>query len=248
MERRDSRENPKIKALCRLLRDRGARREAGLFVCEGAVMLEEARRSGAQIESVFCTEEQAAHVDGSLAGRTYVVGRGAAEKISAVSTPQGIAFTCRIPEPPALRGSRLIALEDVRDPGNVGTVLRTAEALGLDGVVLLGDCADMYSPKTVRASMGSVFRLPVFFETAESLSGYLRENGIPFCAAMLDSSSEPVTALDLRRACVLVGNEAAGVRRETADMCDRRVLIPISGAESLNAAVAAALFMWEMVR
>ncbi|MBR5245471.1 MAG: RNA methyltransferase, partial [Clostridia bacterium] len=147
-----------------------------------------------------------------------------------------------------LTGSRFLALDSLRDPGNMGTILRTADAFGLDGVILLGDCVDVYSPKVVRSAMGSLFNTRLYAMTAEELKSQLDELGIPLYAATLAADSRPVTQLDLKRSCVIIGNEAHGVSAETIACCTGSVIVPIQSAESLNAGVAAGILMWEMRR
>ena len=158
-------------------------------------------------------------------------------------------FTLPLPEyEKTLSGSRFLALDSLRDPGNMGTILRTAAAFGLDGVILLGDCVDVYSPKVVRSAMGSLFSARLYAMTAEKLKTQLDGLDIPLYAATLAADSRPVTQLDLKRSCVIIGNEAHGVSPETIACCTGSVIVPIESAESLNAGVAAGILMWEMRR
>lgn len=244
-----SRENPAVKGVAKLLQNRAQRKKEGLFVSEGFTMLAEALRSGLRPKQVFCLEERLAQLPEGLACPIYAVPAGVLEKLSDVSAPQGVVFTCSIPaEQSTLTGSRFLALDSLRDPGNLGTVLRTADAFGLDGVILLGDCADLWSPKTLRATMGSLFRVPVFRRAPEELAAELRALEVPLFAAVLDAGSKSLLDADLTRACVVIGNEAHGVCQAARDCCDSSLIIPIRSAESLNAAVAAAVFAWEMSR
>ena len=142
-----------------------------------------------------------------------------------------------------------MALDNLRDPGNLGTILRTAEAFGLDGVVLMGDCVDLWAPKTLRSAMGSAFRVPVYrVADAAELKTQLAPLDVPMYAAALHTDSRSVVGTDLKKACVVIGNEAHGVSDATLGICDGSLIIPIHTAESLNAAVAAAVFAWEMSR
>ena len=156
--------------------------------------------------------------------------------ISPAKTPQGVLFTCRapvLPVPETLPGRRYVVLDGVQDPGNVGTVLRTLDAFDADGLLLTGGCADPFGPKTVRASMGAVFRRPVWSVTPEELGDLLRRSGIPLYGAALRPD-----AMDARQ-----------LSREVLDLCDKTVLIPMSPrCESLNAAIAAAVLLWESWR
>ena len=142
-------------------------------------------------------------------------------------------------------------LEDIQDPSNLGTVLRTAEALGIGGVILTRGCCDVYSPKVLRGSMGAVFRLPMaLVETMPPAVNALEHKGFVAMAAVPDREAEPITHVRFSSpSIVLVGNEGNGLKPETIRACQRRVTIPMLGrAESLNASVAASLLMWEMMR
>ena len=243
-----SRENPQIKQVCGLLSAAKKRRKEGLFVCEGFTLLEEALRRGLQPKAVYCLESQA-HRLPKLDCPCALVNQSVLEKLSDVPTPQGVVFTLPLPEQgKTLTGSRFLALDSLRDPGNMGTILRTADAFGLDGVILLGDCVDVYSPKVVRSAMGCVFSIRLYAMTAEELKSQLDGMDIPLYAATLAADSRPVTQLDLKRACVIIGNEAHGVSAETIACCTGSVIVPIQSAESLNAGVAAGILMWEMRR
>lgn len=243
-----SRENPQIKQICGLMSAAKRRRKEGLFVCEGFTLLEEALRRGLQPKAVYCLDSQA-HRLPALDCPCALVSQSVLEKISDVPAPQGVVFTLALPEAgKTLSGSRFLALDSLRDPGNMGTILRTADAFGLDGVILLGDCVDVYSPKVVRAAMGSLFSTRLYAMTAAQLKEQLDGLGIPLYAATLASDSRPVTQLDLKRSCVIIGNEAHGVSSETVACCTGSVIVPIQSAESLNAGVAAGILMWEMRR
>ena len=243
-----SRENPQIKQVCGLLSAAKKRRKEGLFVCEGFTLLEEALRRGLQPKAVYCLESQA-HRLPKLDCPCALVNQSVLEKLSDVPAPQGVVFTLPLPEPgKTLTGSRFLALDSLRDPGNMGTILRTADAFGLDGVILLGDCVDVYSPKVVRSAMGSLFSTRLYAMTAEELKSQLDGMDIPLYAATLAADSRPVTQLELKRACVIIGNEAHGVSAETIACCTGSVIVPIQSAESLNAGVAAGILMWEMRR
>lgn len=183
-----------------------------------------------------------------VSAKSVVITEEISEYISDTKTPQGMfaaAEMCEwsIPEDPG----RIVVLDGIQDPGNVGTIFRTAEAFGFDGAVLLGACADVYSPKTLRASMGSALRFPFVCCAAEELRSVL--GGFTVYAAMLDSSAAALGEIAFaERSAVIIGSEGRGVSPEASAVCDEKLYIPISGAESLNAAVAAAVIMWELVR
>lgn len=151
--------------------------------------------------------------------------------------------------PEKLTGRRYAVLEGVQDPGNVGTVLRTLDAFDGDGLILLPGCADVYSPKTLRASMGAVFRRPVWVCTALELRAALDRSGLPLYGAALRQDTQDARRVDFSRCAVAIGSEGRGLTQELLDMCDGTVRIPMSPrCESLNAAVAASVLLWEAYR
>ena len=151
--------------------------------------------------------------------------------------------------PERLEGGRWLVLDGLQDPGNVGTIWRTADALGADGLILVNHCADPFSPKTVRATMGACFRLPVYEAEAQALPGLLERSGLPLYAAALGEDSVTVGEARLSRCAVVIGSEGRGVSPELLRLSEKTVKIPMrERCESLNAAVAAAVILWEMGR
>lgn len=245
-----SKDNPGIRQTAKLAASRAQRKKEQSFVCEGFVLLEEALRSGLTVLQVYCREDRLERLPRELSCPVFAVTAQLLRHISDVEQPQGVVFTCAMPPSPgALTGQRFLALDQLRDPGNLGTILRSAEAFGLDGVILLGDCVDLWSPKTLRSAMGSAFRVPVYpMADALALQTQLAALGVPLYAAALGEDSRSIGEVSLERACVVIGNEAHGVSRETLAACRGSLIIPIRTAESLNAAVAASVFAWEMSR
>ena len=257
-----SRHNEIIKTAVRLSGSPGYRRERGLYLIEGARLCADAAGSGVRIRALFYTERAAEKYAGYLesvkrvAGESYIIGPQAEQALAQTKSPQGIFCVCLLPDRseqlPSLRdGGSFLALEDLQDPSNLGTVLRTAEALGADGVILGGNGCDPYSPKALRASMGAVFRLPIFTaaDFAEAVVKMNRE-GFRTVAAVPDGKAVPVTKIDWTSPCMLVvGNEGNGLSAEARAACSERATIPMRGrAESLNASAAAAILLWEMMR
>ena len=248
METLTSRKSALVREFRELARSASAREEAGLFLCDGMKLLEEALRSGASIETVLWKEARG--TDAPSFQREYLLPADLFDYVSPMTNSPGPLFSVRMPSPPDPGSVRkVLALEELQDPGNVGTVLRTADAFGIDLVVLLGGCADLYSPKTVRASMGAVFRQPAVRMDAKELLSFCRDRGLPLYGTALTDSARDLRDLSLNRAAVLIGSEGHGMSRELLRVCDGELIIPMSGrAESLNAAVAAAIVMWEMQR
>lgn len=253
----ESRENPLVKRLVRLSGDRKYRKTMGEMVCEGGKMLDEALSSGIEIHDVLIAEDAQVDTDAlrraeQSGAKLYVCPGTLLAKVSNVQAPQGVVFSCERPVTAldSLRGSqRLMVLEGLQDPGNLGTVIRTADAFALDGIILCEGCVDPTSPKVVRATMGAAFRLPIAAATIEEAAAFLQQQQLPLYGAALAADSIPVTQVDLHRAAVLIGNEGRGISKKAAALCDQLLIIPMEGrAESLNASVAASIIMYEMSR
>ena len=171
---------------------------------------------------------------------------------SEVESPQNVIFSCMQPQWDAAAlddREQVLLLDGLQDPGNLGTILRTAEAFALGAVVLCEGCADPFSPKVVRSTMGAVFRLPcVQLPLADALAR-LKTAGLPVYATALHEDSVPLSSVSLGRAAVIIGSEGRGVSESALRLSDRRVIIPMHGrAESLNAGVAAAIVIYEMTK
>lgn len=241
MEPIRSRQNALVKKIIALGTDAGARQQTGEYLCAGETLLREALVSGAEITCVLASEELP-----DLPVR--LVTPEILKAISPLQNSPGPVFTVRMRSfPPAKTLRRVMVLENVQDPGNVGTVLRTADAFGVDLVVLCGNCADPYNPKTVRATMGAVFRQRVVRSDVSGLCDVLQ--GLPLYGAALSSGGLDVRALPKGPLAVAVGNEGRGLTDALLAQCVRTVRIPMGArTESLNAAVAAGVLMWEMAR
>lgn len=250
-ERITSRTNPLMTHIRKLASSRSYRRETGEYLGDGVKLLEEAARWGAALTAVVHTAG-AALPELPAGIRRVEVPEDLMRSISPMEAPQGALFTARIPDtapPERLPSQRYLALEGVQDPGNVGTVLRTADAFGADGLILLPGCADPYNPKTVRSSMGALFRLPVWSCTLPELQALAAEAGLCLIGSALREDTMDVREADLRRAVVLVGSEGRGLSEAALAACDQTVRIPMAErCESLNAAVAAAVLLWEGFR
>lgn len=236
-----SRQNETVKRFIALASGGRARQEAGEYIGAGDKLLAEAVASGAEVTCVLAAEP--------VEGLPYrLVTPEILKAVSPLQNSPGPVFSVRMRTlPPASALRRVIVLENVQDPGNVGTVLRTADAFGMDLVVLCGACADPYNPKTVRASMGAVFRQPVARAEAAELPAIL--GGLPLYGAALAENAADIRALPKTGLAVAVGNEGSGLTPELLALCEGTALIPMRPqTESLNAGVAAAVIMWEMVR
>ena len=251
MEIITSRKNPLCVHFRKLAASRAYREEMGEFLCDSPKLLREAALWGAAVRTVLFTE--GTELPSLAAGARLVQVSGSVmEAVSPMETPQGVVFSCRMErsEPPSgLEPGRYLLLEGVQDPGNVGTILRTADAFRADGIFLLEGCADLYNSKTVRAAMGVHFRRPVWRCGLERAAALVKSAGLPLYGAALREDTRDVRRVDLRRAAVLVGSEGRGLSPEALAACDLAVKIPMSEhCESLNAAAAAAVLLWEAAR
>lgn len=244
-ERITSRKNPLIQQVKKLFASRSYRRECGLFAADGTKLLEEAVRYCNGLETVILSDGVEADVPEHV--RLVRVPGDVMESISPMSTPQGAVFLCRFPEEKTFvpEGGCLL-LDGIQDPGNVGTILRTADALRVP-VVLLEGCADPYSHKVVRSSMGAVFRTDVHSAPWEQVRAALHDARIPIAATALRPDAEDLRTARLSDMAVVIGSEGQGVRKEVLDCVEKTLIIPMNPhCESLNAAVAAAIVMWQM--
>ena len=250
-----SKDNPNIKLYRRLSESRKFRKEKGLFVLEGMRLISDAIKEGAKLHSLLLTEECAEKLDTERLAEDvscFIIPHELKEKISDTGNSQGAFAICGMIDKPPVSdtiksGGRYILLHSVQDPGNLGTVIRTADAVGIDAVFLCG-CCDMYNPKVVRSTMGSLFRLNVSEVPFEEVFPLFEKNDIETYAAVIDGDALSLTECDFSQgAAVLIGNEGNGLSPETAAMCGKRLTIKMRGnVNSLNAAMAAGIIMWEL--
>lgn len=250
-ERITSRTNPLMTHIRKLASSRTYRYEAGEFLGDGTKLLGEAIRWGAALTAVVHTPEAALPaLPGAV--RVVEVPGDVMRSISPMEAPQGVLFLARTPDrqlPEGLPEGRYLALEGVQDPGNIGTIVRTADAFGASGVFLLPGCADLYNHKTVRSSMGAVFRLPVWGCTLQALRTLAERSGIPLLGTALRDDTADIRKVDLGKSVILLGSEGKGLSREALEVCKETVRIPMEErCESLNVAAAAAALLWEGYR
>lgn len=257
-----SRDNEKVKFASKLIRDRSFRYSTGMFVAEGLRICTDASQSDGAVESVFLTQamydrfgDQVENIISNVED-VYLVSDHVMEKISETRTTQGIASICRMSKedftPNNLeKSAKLLALENISDPGNMGTILRTAEALGISKVVLTGECVDVYSPKVVRSTMGSIFRISICrCKDSVEFIEKCREQNLSTWAAVVSGEAKMLSQTDMSIADVLfVGNEGNGLEQQTIDACDHQITIDMTGrSESINAAASASILIWEMCK
>ena len=244
-ERISSRKNPLLQQVKKLLSSRAERRKTGLFVADGTKLLAEAVRYCSGLETVILTDGVEANVPDHV--RVVRVPEDVMESISPMRTPQGALFICRLPEKKPFTAQRgMLLLDGLQDPGNLGTILRTADALNVP-VTLLEGCADPFGHKVVRSSMGAVFRAGVTVATWQEVRDACKAAAIPVAVTALTDTASDIRQADIAEMAVVIGSEGQGVRKEIMDEADAHLIIPMNErCESLNAAIAATIVMWQM--
>ena len=252
-----SRENPLIKLVAALQVSSEKRKRNGLFVLEGLRICKDACDNGIKFDKLIVSdaaaEKYAADTEkfSLISDECYKIPDSLFKKISDTKTPQGIIAVAKMPVTGSCgidKNGKYMALENVSDPSNLGAISRTAEALGVNGIILSSDGCDPYSPKALRASMGTLLRVPVF--VTESFAETLKSTGLKRYACVVDKTAESIKEQSFENgSVVMIGNEANGLTDSAKQSADVLVTIPMTGrAESLNAAAAAAIAMWEMMK
>lgn len=253
--------NPQIKTIKKLLSSPKFRQNEKKFIIEGARLCLDAYLSNVKLLKIYFTNKAAnryneylsdifRNVDKVLVSETVI------KHISNTESPQGIICVCEMMDEKTdsnnlFNSNKILALENIQDPSNLGTVIRTAEALGINSIVLSKECCDIYNPKVLRGSMGSIFR--VSFLNIDDFGVFinkLNDSGFITYASVPTKNAISITDVNFKNKCaVFIGNEGNGLNKETIDLCSQKITIPMSGrAESINAAAAANIIMWEMVR
>ena len=248
-----------MKNIGKLLKQAKVRNEQGLFVVEGKKMFEEARDQGhVSIEKAYVSssyiEQYVSNERAYFQGVDYeLVSDTVMKEISDTITPQGIIALIQQPKYEQKdmlykERVRLLLLEDVRDPGNLGTMIRTSEGAGVTGIILSKNSVDIFNPKVIRSTMGSIYRMPfLYVEDFEKAVLELKKSGIAVYAAHLEGAVLYDTVDYGKKSAILIGNEANGLTKEVSKLATQCIKIPMDGqVESLNAAIAAAILMYEV--
>lgn len=246
----ESNQNKIIKEV-NALKAKKERDKTGLFILEGKRLVEEIPNSW-EIKYLLKAESYSEDINFES---VYTVKDSLFEKISETVNPQGILAVCHIKEFDVTNvdygnSPFFVVLENVTDPGNMGTLIRTADAAGADGIFLSKGCVDIYNPKVIRATMGSIFHLPIYRNlNLMDLMEDFKNNNVKTLAAFLKGTSTPYK-VDMTTACaVIIGNEANGLSDEISEMASDLVKIPMPGkAESMNAGIAGGILIYEAVR
>lgn len=256
-----SKDNKNIKYISKLISSNKFRKQEGRFVTEGVRLCKEALKNNAQIDIlVYSVSANDKYIDtitdlSEQANTTLCVDDRIFSALSDTKTPQGVLCVVKTLDKQSyfdkiIENGIIVALDNIQDPSNLGTILRSADALGIDGVVLSYDCCDVFSPKVVRGSMGAVFRIP--FIIVDNLRDFIDKFNIKghSYACVLDDTSATVSDAHFTKPVLsVIGNEGNGVSKKVIEACSNKLYIPMkNNAESLNAAVAASIIMWEMIK
>lgn len=253
--------NSQIKNIIKLQKQAKVRNEQGQFVVEGKKMFEEARdQANVHLEKAFVSEsyyiQQCNQDERYFKGCSFeIVSDAVMKEASETMTPQGILALVKKPQyqlKDMLHKDRvrLLVLEDVRDPGNLGTMIRTAEGVGISGVIMSKDSVDIFNPKVIRSTMGAIYRVPFIYvdNFIETLT-QIKESSVVIFAAHLAGAVRYDTVDYGQKSAVMIGNEANGLSVEASALATKCIKIPMEGSvESLNAAIAAAILMYEVYK
>ncbi len=255
-----SKDNGAVKKAAKLMSSAHYRREESLFCLEGVRLVEDAHLSGYEFDALFFTEKAETlygdliHKIQTKSDSAYKVTEEVFEKISDTVSPQGILAVVKMPAETELKINKkgmYIALENTQDPANLGAIVRTAEALGIDGIIVSAGGCDPYSPKSERAAMGSLLRLPVIkANDFLSLLADLKKSGMEIIATVPRGQDAVLGEYKFKEgSVVLIGNEGNGLTDEAIRLANKKLTVKMAGRnESLNASAAAAIFIWEMMK
>lgn len=256
-----SRDNQVIKETQKLLKHAKHRQEQSKFIIEGVRLCADAVESGLSISTVLLSHQasekflELTEKLEEICESTFLISDKLFSQISDTKSPQGVMCICEIPKhtPDFTQKGNYLVLEHIQDPTNMGTILRTAEALGITGVALSQNCCDIYSPKVLRGAMGAVFRVPIWIvDDLQVLTDTFNTRGITTLATVPSANAVDITILTKaqKSSCAIyIGNEGNGLTTELINQCAITTTIPIRGkAESLNASAAASIVMWEILK
>ncbi|MDO5560104.1 MAG: RNA methyltransferase [Oscillospiraceae bacterium] len=256
-----SKDNPHIKLYLKLAGSKKERKNYGMYVLEGYRLVVDALMEDSKIASLFLTESAYEKYSSELSQadlrevNVLIISNELGIRISSTEKTQGVFAICRAAaekefEASAKSDGKYIVLYQLQDPGNVGMIIRTADAVGIDGIILSESC-ELYNPKVVRSTMGSLFRVNIFpDENIEKIITTMQEKRITTYAAVVDSDAQSLSQQIFGPgSAVLIGNEGNGLPDDISSKCDKRVTIKMKGnVNSLNAAMATGIFMWEMTK
>ncbi len=251
-----SKDNSLIKHISELQTSAKKRQNSGLFVLEGLRICKDADENGIMFDKLIVSDKamekygEEIEYFGKKSNECISLPDSLFKKLSETESPQGVmVLAIRNAENPQIKeNGRYIALENINDPSNLGAIARSCEALGADGIIMSSNSCDPYAPKSLRASMGTLLRLPIFI--LDSFAEDLKKLNLKTYACVVENTATPINSVEFSAgSVVIIGNEANGLTSETINNSDYTVTIPMKGkAESLNASVAGAIAIWEMMK
>lgn len=252
MEQITSVNNQLIKSLAKL-KQKKYREQTGTYMIEGFHLIEEALKAKLSYVYLLGTEDALERAEEELnvdlsAKNVFLINTAITRNLTSTKNSQSIFMVLKMTQPKnySFNFGKWVLLDNLSDPGNVGTIIRTADAAGFDGVILSPESVDLYNPKTQRAMQGSQFHLNLIVKSLSEVINELKLNSIPVYASLLDKNAKQLPEFEhVAQLGLVIGNEAHGVSEEVANICDEKLYIPIKGqAESLNAAVAAGIMIY----
>ena len=248
VEKLTSRSNPTSKHVKKLGTSLSYREEQRQFFCDGEKLFNEAINFGADIEIVITSKDITQVLPEKT--RIYHASNDLIDSLSPLKNSQGLLFTCNIPpdtDCDFLTGTHIL-LDNIQDPGNAGTIIRSAHAFGIKSIILTKNSVDIYNPKTIRATMGAIFTQKIYVMNMEEIKK-IKQTGANLIGTSNEKTSTDITKVKLSNSIIIFGNEGQGISNELLAQCDILVRIPLlNNCESLNVAIAAAIIMWENKR
>ncbi|OEH91883.1 TrmH family RNA methyltransferase [Bacillus solimangrovi] len=250
MKHIQSAKNQQVK-LWKKLHQKKYRDETNMFLIEGKHLVEEAIKGEQAFEAILVQDDEVMPpMLQNMNSELYIVSRDVMQAICDTKTPQGIAAICKITNGTEIKNdnySKLLLVDGVQDPGNLGTLIRTADAVGLDGIIISEGSADIYNSKVVRSTQGSLFHIPVIKGDLIEWIERLEKNSVSVFGSALEGAVPYGEISAQERFALVVGNEGSGVRKELLDRTSQNLYVPIYGqAESLNVAIASGILLYHL--
>ena len=237
-------DNKKIKKYVSLKNSKN-RKEEGLFIVEGLHMCYEANKSGLLVDLIMLDNT---NISFNYTGEITYVTENVLKKVSNLVNPTGIIGVCRIPDNKEIVGNRILVLDDIQDPGNIGTIIRSANAFNVDTIILSNNSVDIYNDKVLRSTQGMIFNMNIIYGDLFDIIPKLHEEGYLILGTNV-SDGVDVRSVNTNKYALIMGNEGQGVKPEIQDMCDKKLYIKMNpNCESLNVGVATSILLYELNR
>lgn len=237
-------DNKKIKRYVSLKTSKG-RKEEGLFIVEGMHMCYEANKNGLLVDLLVLEKTD---ISFNYPGEITYVTSNVLKKVSNLSNPTGIIGICKIVDNHEIIGNHILILDDVQDPGNIGTIIRSSNAFNIDTIILSTNSVDIYNDKVLRSTQGMIFNMNIIYGDLFDIIPKLRDNGYTILGTNVNNG-EDVRKVNVSKFALIMGNEGNGVHEEIQELCDKNLYIKMnSDCESLNVAVATSILLYELDR